>query len=346
MGTDSGSNQPGSALQPWQTLTGVVAFLLFLVIIYSVWHVRVKGSVESKLSDEDRTAVTLLLNNQDLTDSAKVDKAVNYMAQNLSPSGERAKTDFKNQYGKFKVSELIAALPSISMESRSYFWLNTDMKYIEVIFWSIFGVLASLLYFSSESMRLGTFKKEELPVYWAKIFYAPLIALIIIFSFKLITSSGSAVFDYTSIEIIVFSFILGFFSGRAIELLNKIKDVILPGGKTEEVPAGKGILAGRISVPKNVSGLTAEKIKVTLTSAVNGGTPDEVETNNDGVYLFKNIKDGVYELKAMKKMNEVCYSAVVPNEKISNEKPVVLEDLLLEADSPVNAEEKKEEVPT
>ena len=335
MGTDSKSNL-SSSLQPWQTLTGIVVFLILLIFIYAVWHVNVKGSQVTKLSDEDKTAVTLFLNNQQLSDSIKIEKAVNYMAQNLSPSNEKAKTDFINEYSKFKITDLIAALPSISMESKSYFWLNTDMKYIEVIFWSIFGVLASALYFSSESMRTGTFRKEELPVYWAKIFYAPLISLIIIFSYKLITSSGSAVFDYTSIEIIVFSFILGFFSGRAIELLNKIKDVILPGGKAEEVPAGKGILAGKIAVPRNVEGLTSEKIKVTLTSVVNGGVPAETVTDADGIYCFKNIKDGVYELKAIKNLKEVNYSASVLNKKISKDKPVVLEDLLLE-------EEKKEE---
>ena len=177
----------------------------------------------------------------------------------------------------------------------------------------------------------------------AKVFYAPLIALIIIFSYKLITSPGSAVFDYTSIEIIVFSFILGFFSGRAIELLNKIKDVILPGGKTEEAPAGKGILAGKISVPKNVEGLSAEKIKVTLAPAVNSGIPAETETDADGIYSFKNIKDGVYELKASKTLKSVNYSASILNERISKDKPVVLEDLLLEPDGPALKEEKKEE---
>ena len=100
--------------------------------------------------------------------------------------------------------------------------------YLEIIFWTWFGLIASLLYNVSEALRTTEFKINEVGVHIAKFFYSPLISLVIYFSINNLISDGSISLAEFSHGTIVFAFILGFFSGRAIELLTRVKDLILP----------------------------------------------------------------------------------------------------------------------
>jgi hypothetical protein len=132
--------------------------------------------------------------------------------------------------------DLKKALPEVPIATTSYFWLAGNNRYWEVIFWSIFGVLASLLYSGTEFMRKGTFKQKEVYVQVAKFFYTPLCALIVVAAYEYITiddeiSNLSAYASTTGL--IVISFILGFFSGSTISLLQKIKEMIFPSTKTD-----------------------------------------------------------------------------------------------------------------
>ncbi len=323
--------------KPWVILSGVIAVLVIFAAVYCIWHSSVKGSVNVKLSDVDKSTVTFLLTDTSKTtsDSIKVLKAVNYILSSIPPADSTASRKFKNEYSALTVNAFINSIPTIAVTTHSFFWLEGDRKYLEVIFWAVFGVLASLLFVASECMRKNEFKPEELPVYWAKLFYAPLITLIIVFSYKIITSSGEVKFDNTSIEIIIFSFVLGFFSGRAIELLNKIKDVILPGkaGGKEEAE-GKTILAGTVDFSDDVKKLLPDidraKLKVVLTPVTDREHPVEKETDSDGVFFFPPVNEGVYDVDVSKKINDGVYSASIKNKKITKDKPVVLASLLLQ----------------
>ena len=330
--------------KPWATLSGVIAVLVMIAAVYCIWHSSIKGSINAKLSDKDKSAVTFILTDslrdttvsakQDL-DSIKIQKAIHYILGANPPADSLTAIKFKEEYSTLTVNAFIDALPSITVTTSSFFWLEGDRKYLEVIFWSIFGVLASLLYMASEAMRKNEFKPEELPVYWAKLFYAPLITLIIVFSYKTITASGEAKFDNTSIEIIIFSFVLGFFSGRAIELLNKIKDVVLPGKSgAQEEAAGKIILAGAVDLSEDLRKSNPDfdksKLKVILTPVTDRAHPVEKETDKDGVFYFPQVKEGVYDVEATKKINDIVYSASIKNKKITKDKPVELTNLLMQ----------------
>lgn len=321
----------------WVTLSGVIAVLVIIAVSYCIWHSDQRGSVNVKLSDTDKTAVTLILTDTSgyMPDSIKIQKAIQYIFESIPPSDSLVSQKFVKEYSALTVNGFLNALPSITVTTPSYFWLNGDRKYLEVIFWSVFGVLASLLYIASEKMRKNDFKPGELPVYWAKLFYAPLITLIIVFSYKIITSSGEAKFDNTSIEIIIFSFVLGFFSGRAIELLNKIKDVILPGKSAAKEEAESGImLAGTVDIPEDIKKLKPDfgkaKMKVVLTPAADREHPIENETDEDGLFYFTPVKEGIYDVEVTEKINDEEYSASVKNKKITKDKPVELINLLLQ----------------
>jgi hypothetical protein len=125
---------------------------------------------------------------------------------------------------------------------RSYFWLTEgNMKlysdccgqlegsvYLEIIFWTWFGLIASLLYAVSEALQISEFNTKEISVHVSKFFYAPIISLVIYFSINRLISDGATSMAEFSHGTIVLSFILGFFSRRAIDLMDRIKDLILP----------------------------------------------------------------------------------------------------------------------
>ncbi len=340
MKKSDGSNSAKIALGPWQSIMTIIFALLFFSIVYIIYHGIVRGSMDQKLPDDVKTAVTLILNDTAKTkylpanfDSIKVDKACSFILLNIIPKDSSAEKIFRAKYENLSSNIMISLLPTISVSTGSYFWLNTNKKYLEVIFWSIFGVLASLLYFISEAMRTNSFKRTEISVYLAKLFYAPLISVIIIFSYRLITSSNSAKFDNTSTELLVFSFILGFFSGRAIELLNKIKDIILPGKTTaEDEAANYTTVKGNVKLPQGLAGITPDKVKLSMIPASGTGKTIETNVNADGSFSIPNVPKGEYNFKAELESGDKKFSALIANKKLTAGKPVQVEDIVLSED--------------
>ncbi len=112
----------------------------------------------------------------------------------------------------------------------SLFWLGNKWIYLELTFWALFGVLANLLYNVAEQIRNKSFTKYEIPVHVAKILYSPFCVIIIYICYNTINEQPHDI-QYTLYSLAV-AFLLGFFSGRMIDLLNRIKDLLLPLGKS------------------------------------------------------------------------------------------------------------------
>jgi hypothetical protein len=308
----------------WQSFIIVISFLLFLIVIYIAAHILKPGSVDEKLSEEDEIAITFILNDTTHTEEAAVDSAISFILQRIEPINEQEAYSFRKRYSALNRNAFFAMLPQISVSTSSYFWLNNKFKYLEVIFWSIFGVLANLLYFASEAMRKRRFDVKELPVYFAKVFYTPFIVLILILSYKQLTSSGEIQFDDTSVEIIIFSFILGFFSGRAIELLDKIKNILLPGGE-KEAEKQKIILTGKIIPPQDQVIETAG-IEVKATSSLNENVFYSSTTDEEGTYLLE-LEEGPYDIRAEVTVDGEIYTSNISNRKVSQAKPTDVQNL-------------------
>lgn len=128
---------------------------------------------------------------------------------------------------------LMNALKDHVFTVRSYFWLTGGGLYWEVIFWTWFGLIASLLFNVSESLRTPPHKllQDELWTHIAKFFYAPLCSIAIFLGLSLAITDQKVLdqVNFSPNQILV-AFILGFFSGRVIDLLQRIKNVILPDG--------------------------------------------------------------------------------------------------------------------
>ena len=120
----------------------------------------------------------------------------------------------------------------LEISTSSYFWLNSKLLYLELLFWSVFGVLCNLLYWGTEHLRAGTFNRNEIPVHIAKLLYTRVCAIVIYFSFDNLTGDEYGKYHAT-IGTIVLSFMIGFFSGAAIDFLKRIKELILPSSSVK-----------------------------------------------------------------------------------------------------------------
>jgi hypothetical protein len=234
----------------WFRITGFV--LTSLVAVYLIAHNCIPGSEIVKLSKQELTDVNLIVfgsdndaaigGSSDTTQTAIVAaskrnfslrKAAVYrfLFSTRKPVDEKDSITFVKYFNGFEPQQFVTVMSNYPIRSQSYFWLTAPGIYLEVIFWSLFGLLASLFYYVSEAIRKGEYNTKEVNVHIAKFFYTPFSALIIFFSINALTKTGDIVITEFSNSSIVLSFILGFFSGRTVELLGKIKDLILPATK-------------------------------------------------------------------------------------------------------------------
>jgi hypothetical protein len=125
----------------------------------------------------------------------------------------------------YDVKQLQAVISTHSFDVHSYFWLSGGWVLMEVLFWSLFGLIANLMYSVTMAEK---FEVEWVPEHIGKLFYTPLTTIVIYLSLNALINSGSVSFDEVGKNTIVLAFILGFFTKRTIELLKKVRDILLP----------------------------------------------------------------------------------------------------------------------
>ena len=143
--------------------------------------------------------------------------------------------------------EAIGFLNNVRLKVKSNFWLIGPKVYFEIVFWSWFGVLCSLLFSLGVVGRSSTtnpdnpksvFDSSEIPSQIAKLLYAPLCTLIIVFGYNYFKDQN--IVDISSSKgVIVFAFIGGFYSSRLIAFLDRLKEVVLPNSGTAELSDSK-----------------------------------------------------------------------------------------------------------
>lgn len=123
----------------------------------------------------------------------------------------------------------------------SPFWLTGNKTYLEAFFWSLMGVLVSLVYYVSianaKSLNTagtedsGSFDPAEISGQVAKMFYAPACTIILVLGYQYLADSNDNMIDISvNNGLIVFAFISGFFSGRVMRFIDRLKELILPFG--------------------------------------------------------------------------------------------------------------------
>jgi len=163
-------------------------------------------------------------------------------------------------FAEFDKNTFAVMISQYSFKSKSFFFLTDWWIYLEIIFWSLFGLICSLLYNVSEIVRQGKFNENEIPGHFSKLIYTPFMVLIIYLALDMLTLDNDINVSVHGKGIIVLSFILGFFSRRTVELLNRIKEIILPG-KEPKSPTVVPVLKEEIGTLDIIAEAVKEKGK-------------------------------------------------------------------------------------
>lgn len=233
-----------------KNLKRCIYYLIGTVIIYLLYHFTFLTTpilIEKQFDNIDnKYFVKLRLDNTSkIKDSVVVDTISFKKAAAIYIKGKYDKIN-KNELENtvdavFRFSGSLKELEGIKFNYDLFDILHLDRRFLDIIFWSLFGVLTNLIYSASQALRNGTYDPSEEPVYWSKIIYTPFISIVLVVLFPFLISpliSHNVEFEVGNsnpVVLISYSFITGFYSRRALELLNKIKDAVLPEGITDEV---------------------------------------------------------------------------------------------------------------
>lgn len=219
--------------------------------------------------------------------------------------------------------EAVSFWGNVRLRIRSYFWLVGPQVYFEIIFWTLLGVIASLIFSLGVVGRNRTtdpenansvFDSSEIPYQFAKLWYAPIITLVIVLGYNFFQDENIA--DISSSKgVIVFAFIGGFYSARLIAFLDRLKEVLLPVSSTAELPEKKTaplliqnttvvLQLDEASIEPEIVNELAEigfaDASVTLQNDENGEIITAERTGEDQApsFIINSIKPGKYTVTA------------------------------------------------
>ncbi len=167
-------------------------------------------------------------------DSCGVNNAMIYLRGEFGDRIEErqlyAIREYMSRFGPFETGNYLAGY---KLKTRNFFWLVGPSLYLETIFWTIIGVLCSIIFTIGQDMknypgkRNSKYYVSQIPYDIAKFFYAPFFTIVILLCYNYIKHRNIIEVN-TSEGMIVFAFITGLFSGRLMGSLQRIKDAIVP----------------------------------------------------------------------------------------------------------------------
>jgi hypothetical protein len=133
------------------------------------------------------------------------------------------------------------------------------------------------------------------------------VAIVLYLCSDLLSSQKLIALDKISYGAIVFVFILGFFSGRAIELLNRVKDVIIPlnANSTDGVEnAQKFTVEGTVVNGSEHKDVDISECVITLKHKEQPSVNFTTKLGKDGVFSFEDVPEGFYQIDAEKNVTD------------------------------------------
>ncbi len=235
---------------------------------------------------------------------------------------------------KLKVMDALRPADALSyvsitrFEVRSFFWLTGWPAVMELVFWTLFGSLCSLLYNIYDVRRRNAienrntpdgaergFDASEMPNHLAKLVFSPFVSIVVVFGYKYIAEGGSKGVLETSTGVVIMSFLLGFYSARAMRMLDRIKDVLLPydnkpsDPSSPPKPASQALVSIALSLdpsvvsahPQDVEEMQAELrgAAMTLTPEGDGKAAATVlDADEERACFSAQVRTGRYSVKA------------------------------------------------
>lgn len=219
----------------YRWLLGTSIITAILVIIYLITHLGIinfcntNGHEINYLNINQVNIINSTINNQETTnDSIRKAAIIDFLKK------EYELNDTSDIIVFIKNSDLKTIqsfLPHYPIKTKSFFWLDGNRILLEIVFWSLFGLISNLL-FSALSAKV--FDPKKIPEQIGKFIYTPFLAIIIYLSIDLLSSSNTPTYESFGKGVIVLAFILGFYTRRAIVLLGRVKDLILPAKEREK----------------------------------------------------------------------------------------------------------------
>lgn len=157
----------------------------------------------------------------------RIRKAMVYITSQYGKDiDEEQLSNIQRYISTFSPRETGIFLSDYNLKISSFFWLAGPMVYVEVVFWAIFGVLCSLLLLTGNMIRKNTQHVHRDILYQsARLLYAPFAGIIVLLAYNYLKGAGTMHIQ-SGDGIIVFAFLLGFYSGTVMELLDRVRNVL------------------------------------------------------------------------------------------------------------------------
>ena len=315
--------------------------ILSVVILSYFWlHVHYTGTDHKKLDTQQLSTIDNILseNPDPVTVALKPDtsyKAINAQrAQRDKRLAAFLQNEFDNQMDLTRWAQLDTVLTGLNNKDaklyltnqeiivKDFFWFTGRSTYLEVLLWALIGVLVSLIYYVSlangqaakttdeEDGDIGPFDSSEISGQVAKMFYAPICALVLVLGYSLLNSDNKMTDISMGKGLLLFSFICGFFSGRVMKFIDRLKDLVLPVSSSSSTGA-TGSTNGTDGAD---SGTGASGTNGTATEAT-GTTSDNniAETANTGNTVTAETANGTGVTVSLQLAPEVAQSADGPD---------------------------------
>jgi hypothetical protein len=234
-------------------LLALCIILVSVTIIYFLLHNKYKGTDHKKLDSIQLANLdNIFAGYPDITTTAgsKSDSVKTQRQKRNQLIFVFLKTEYNNQVDSTCLKDLNQLLLGLSNKDaklyltgkeiivKDFFWFTGELTYLEVILWALIGVLVSLIYYVSlangQSLKqagdadTGPFDTSEISVQVSKMFYAPVCALVLVLGYNLLNSDSKMTDITIGKGLLLFAFICGFFSGRVIKFIDRLKDLVLP----------------------------------------------------------------------------------------------------------------------
>ncbi len=325
-------------------LASVVLITTILIVTYIVLHLQIGGKEEIYLNKDQLSAVTALITQQDsieITEMQKDSLIYDYLINSVLVEKKDANSLLKT----YNSTQLLVVLPTYPFKVKSFFWFTSKgLVLLEIVFWSLFGLIASLLYGVTLQR---SFNEAMIKEHIGKFFYTPFICIVIYLSINALTNQGSITLEGIGSGTIVLSFILGFFTRRAVLLLARIKDLILP--KTPDVIEADNEI--RNMYPNEIKGaVTAKDLsvddwellrKTIKISAERNYTGEDKESyykleenlSKDGTFSFNSLLAGIYQIECKGTLNSKAYTSKMTIPMQDSDVPVCVDIVLDEVET-------------
>jgi len=170
----------------------------------------------------------------------------------------------RNEPNRALAAEMLGRIEAdIQGTRKSLFWRGPVLLWVEVIAWSLAGILATRLLSAGRYIGKQAYKLQWDRWWWAKIVLAPLMAIPIVAFLTYLTINVQSMetlgiqmsLKNQPIEVVIsFAFVIGMFSNQAYKFLQNMADKILPeesqpsaGASSQSVTVEDTPIAGRVA---------------------------------------------------------------------------------------------------